>query len=267
MNLLMVVVIVVLITFEMSMASSLVGYWKFNEGEGTIAYDASGNGNDGTLLNGVTWVDGIEGKAVSFDGIDDYIYIPDAPSLNVSGEELTFAAWIYSPGFQNYGYIIGKAQIGGPWSDMAWWLLPKTDGAIRYAINSGGSTVERWDIPVGLTINEWQHVAVVYDGSYMRFYHNGIVDDSFPKTGNLHVNNGPIVIGLDAWNINNHYRGYIDEVRIYDRALTAEEITCLARRFYICNCGDVNGDGTTNVGDAVFLINYIFKGGSPPDCE
>lgn len=260
-----------LLACDTLIASSLVGYWKFDEGEGEVAYDSSGNGNNGVLLNGVSWADGIDGYAVSFDGIDDYISIPDDPSLDVSGTGLTFSAWIYSPGFHDLGYIMGKADISGDWNDMAWWLLPRSSGAIRYAINSGGTTIERLDIPVGLTTDEWQHVAVVYDGSFMRFYHNGVVEDSFPKSGNLHVNNAPVIIGLDAWAPTSYYLGYMDEVRIYDRALSQDEISCLAKGCVdcqgCCRCGDVNGDGTANVGDAVFLINYVFKGGPAPDCR
>lgn len=239
---------------------SSVGYWKFDEGSGDVAGDSSGNENDGTLVNNPTWVSGLLGQALEFDGVDDYVTIPDSPSLDINGAGITFMAWIYSPGFQDYGWIMGKGQ-SGPWDDMVWWLLPRSNGAIRYGIKSGGSTIERLDIPVGLAINTWQHVAVVYDGSYMRFYLNGVERDSYPKTGNLDVNDAPILIGLDGWSPTNHYRGKIDEVKIYNRALSPEEINM--ERNGACVPGDVNNDGRVIGSDVTYLVNY-FRGGPPP---
>lgn len=69
----------------------LVGYWSFDEGQGTTAYDASGFGNNGTLTNGPTWVDGKVGKALSFDGVDDYVSISISSVLNV--QKLTVLVW------------------------------------------------------------------------------------------------------------------------------------------------------------------------------
>jgi len=260
------------VIFHVVEAENLVGYWKFDEGAGDIAGDSSGYENDGILVNNPAWVSGLSGQALEFDGIDDYVTIPDSPSLDINGAGITFMAWIYSPEFHNFGWIMGKGQTG-PWDDMVWWLLPRSNGAVRYAIKSGGSTIERIDIPVGLAIDTWQHVAVVYDGSHMRFYLNGAEADSFPKTGNLDVNDAPMLIGLDGWNPWNHYRGKIDEVKIYNRALSDEDIyaeyTALLGNAYAYLTGDANMyneivdlekliTGPWRVGgDVTFLVNFF----------
>jgi hypothetical protein len=71
----------------------LVAEWHFDEGEGSVLKDSSGNGNDGVIY-GAIWVDGKYGGALSFDGVDDYVEVPDAPQLSGGGKDLTIEAWI-----------------------------------------------------------------------------------------------------------------------------------------------------------------------------
>jgi hypothetical protein len=73
--------------------SGLAGYWKFDEGSGTVASDSSNNGNTGTLVNGPQWVDGIRGNALTFDGVDDYVDVLDSNNLDVS-QSITIEAWV-----------------------------------------------------------------------------------------------------------------------------------------------------------------------------
>jgi hypothetical protein len=237
-----------------------VGYWKFDEGTGDTAYDASSYGNHGILMNGPTWVDGLPllGKALDFDGTDDYVIVSDAPGLDVNGPGITFMAWVYSPAFNEYGWIMGKGTSGG---NIVWCTLARTNNYVRYWIRSGGVPTER-EVPDVLSTNIWQHVAVVYDGSYMRYYLNAVEKDYFPKTGNMDVNDQPIYIGLDGWFQTNHYRGRIDEVKIYGRALSPEEIEAEFEAGF--TRGDANGDGIIDIGDVIYLINYLFTGTSAP---
>jgi hypothetical protein len=81
-----------LLTQRLKAEEGLVGYWSFDEGEGTIAHDYSGNSNDGTIY-GATWVDGKVGKALSFDGVDDYVRVNDSSNFDIT-DAITIEAWI-----------------------------------------------------------------------------------------------------------------------------------------------------------------------------
>ena len=84
------------ILFSVSTAfaeDSLVGWWEFEEGGGSTAGDSSGNGNDGTLVNGPVWTSGIIGGALEFDGTDDRVSVPDDGSLDISGA-ITVSIWL-----------------------------------------------------------------------------------------------------------------------------------------------------------------------------
>lgn len=236
----------------------LVAHLTFDEGSGTIAHDASGHGNDGTLLEGAGWAPGIFGNALSLDGVNDYVRIPDSESLDIDAAGITFGAWVNSPGFHNYGWIMGKGST--PWDDMVWWLLPKADGGVRYGIKSGGTIPVEREVAAGLSTNTWEHVAVVYNGVAMMFYLNGEMLDSWPKTGTMNANDKPVLVGLDGFNPANHYFGLIDDLRIYSRGLTVDEL-----REASGMCGDLNRDGLMTVVDVVTLINHVFRSGPEPD--
>jgi len=241
---------------------ALVGYWSFEEGSGDITNDQSGNGNTGYLRNGPAWVSGKFGMALEFDGIDDYVEIYDAASLDITGEGITFMAWVYSPGFLYAGWVVGKGE--DPHDDLVWGIHPLTDGRVRYWIKSDGTRLEQTPATPYLQTDIWQHIAVTYDGSQMKFYHNGVVKDSVEKTGILDINDDPVFIGLDGWAQGNHYRGKIDEVKVFARALAPCEIVLELTEVFSNVAGDANGDCDCNVGDAVYLINFVFKGGPPP---
>ena len=82
---------------------NLVGYWKFDEGTGATAYDSSGNNFNGTI-NGATWFnDPVQGWCLSFDGINDYVNIPNNTALNIT-RDITISAWVY---FQTSGSTKG----------------------------------------------------------------------------------------------------------------------------------------------------------------
>ena len=89
-------IVIILMFYGLSYAkidlATCVGMWLFDEGKGDVAKDSSGNQNDGTLKNGPKWVTGKSGTALEFDGIDDYVEIPDSASLRV--QSFTLSAWI-----------------------------------------------------------------------------------------------------------------------------------------------------------------------------
>jgi hypothetical protein len=191
---------------------NLVGWWEFDEGSGTTAGDSSGYGNTGTV-NGAAWVDGRIGKALSFDGTDDGVVASvGSGSLAMGGNQLTVAAWIYPTSTSAWDRIVVRAGS---------YYFSRYNVDTRVGLYLMGSTPEGWTYFVGAPINAWTHVASVYDGSKVTCYINGEESGSASRTGNL-INTGDdlVIGGYDA----EQFNGMIDDVRIYDRALTAGEI-------------------------------------------
>ena len=120
----------------------LVGYWSMNEGAGSYAGDSSGNKNTGTLTNGPTWVDGKKGKALNFDGSDDYVDSVDGASLNL--QNVSMSGWVKTT--TSGGYIVAKKRPQtvvyltttdtSPWTLPADW--PGTADSVE-VIGAGGS--------------------------------------------------------------------------------------------------------------------------------
>jgi len=174
-----------------------------------IAADSSGYGNDGTLTGmiGNEWTTGVLDGALEFDAVDDHISIP------VGGPYSTFTVslWI-SPASstESWSTLIGGDDhiIGtrGP-ADLRWLYY---DGESYYADTS-------------VTLDAWNHLAVVRDGSSVTFYLNGVYDGDITVSGDMAFT----IIG--AWSLGVElFGGLMDDVRIYDRALTQEEAAGLA---------------------------------------
>jgi len=198
-------------------ANGLVGYWKFDEGSGTIAYDSSGNGNDGTI-NGATWTDGEFGKALDFNGVNSSVKVNDSPTLNITGDQFTLSAWVYP-----------RAQIAGGGDILAmrsglvvqyyisWWSNPTGVGFGTGLYNGyntwfGANTFH--------PLNTWYNVVAVYDGTRLRLFVDDQLEIDQPVTGNLQPLNVPLYFGW-TWGA---FNGKIDEVKIYSRAWSAVEI-------------------------------------------
>ena len=207
-----------------TMTRGLVGYWGFEEGVGAIAYDGSGNGNDGTLTNGPSWTQGKVGGALSFDGVNDYVNVPDNDILDLT-TTLTIEAWVkyYSiPGVpSNTSRIVVKSAGGGGTVPYAFSVGHESYNYLHFQYYDGSS----WhslisDSSIPITEGVWHHAAVTFNKPNVYFYVDGKqgILKNFDYT--LPISNGALQIS-DTWF---RYQGTIDEARIYNRALTAEEI-------------------------------------------
>ncbi len=198
----------------------IVGYWRFDEGSGVTVSDASGHGNIGTVY-GASWVDGTSGAALSFDGSDDFVEVPYSSSLDF--EALTWSAWVKLDAFRIEGCgVVSKAwtvDYAGEWSGSI-----RPDGRIGFTILTDSGRVDLAGSTV-LSPGTWYHVAGTYDGSVMRVYVNGVEDGNASHSGSLHLDM-PLRIGR-AGRVG-FMDGVIDEVRVYNRALTPAEIRELA---------------------------------------
>ena len=220
----------------------LVSVWKFDEGKGDVAHDSIGN-NDG-IIDGAEWANGKFGMALDFDGTDDGVEISDDPSLQLA-DALTVAAWIYPRATKNaagldHAGICWKGNMIGWGSDVYNWRIATADDA-GLTWGACGSGTEGYFATGNCFVdglNTWYHVALVEDGSEGRAYVNGVVQTDADVTGgDMHGPRAP----YDVWegepvrigwsqghggdlNALVYFNGIIDEVVIYNRALSEDEI-------------------------------------------
>jgi|GEM_PF-5526809 len=205
--------------------NSLVLAMNFNNnsalGENsTFTADISIYENDGKIHEAI-YVDGKYGKALQFDGVDDYIEVPDSPELRVS--EYTFEAWVKPypnpSSTTEWNAIITKRDNGTSGMGL---YVNKQDGRFLLWHTSGSSSYNVFSSPKAY--GEWYHIVGTYNGSEMRIYVNGKLEGSLsaPPPSEF-INPVTIGSGLTSW----YFNGIIDEVRIYNRALSEEEVKLL----------------------------------------
>lgn len=199
-------------------ADGMVSYWRFDEGEGTTAYDSVG-ANDGTLINEPVWTIGQVGGALSFDGDKDYVDCGNDSSLDVT-DAITVAAWVKRPNFETHGTIAGKTNGN---SVTAGYGLFSYIGGLEYNFYSGGW--RRTTPRVTITPNEWHYVVGTFDGNNAYLYVDGEQKASLAYTGAITAATG-YSFHIAFWRpgLTSYLNGIIDEVAIYNRALTPEEI-------------------------------------------
>jgi len=207
--------------------ADLIGWWRFNEGSGDTANDSSGNDHHGTLLGTPEWVAGPEGfgSAVSFQedkctGIDCGNFDP----TNGTGQ-FTIALWAYWDGTGTFQHFFTKSAGWGADTMMfqveLWGAHTNAQYTDRVGVSYQGAGSMEFNI---MPKNEWVHLTWTFDGSELRVYLNG-VDDVGPKPFSIGSGvDSPVFIGVSHAAEGRIFHGYLDEVRVYDKALTAEEI-------------------------------------------
>lgn len=216
-----------------------VGWWKFDECQGTSAYDNSGNGNTGTInivgsgsqttagtcttpIDGTgAWYNGRSGKfnsSLSFDGANDYVDLGSGSSLAPT-IALSLEAWIYPTQTASTGRVIDKFP-----GDYKGYSLFHSANSIGFQLYTSGLT-EYYPTGVNLSANNWYHIVATYDGAYMRVYLNGsLVGTPQVKTGAITYTASNVNIGRTALSGTQYFQGMIDDVKIYNYALTPQQI-------------------------------------------
>lgn len=199
----------------------LVAYWSFDEGDGDIAYDYSGNDNDGTIC-GAVWVDGISGGALNFDGANDYVNCGNKASLDIDNE-ITIAAWVKrNAEGTSWEMIINKDPAGSTDDN---WFLGINENTAMFRVTT--DIPHNLDSEVVISAGSWYHLVGTYDKSYLRIYVNGEEKNSLSESDGIDVVNRDVHIGSASGGSSYPFNGLIDEVRIYNRALGPEEIRIL----------------------------------------
>ena len=191
----------------------LVAAYGFNEGSGTTVADVSGNNNTGTIGT-ATWTSaGKFGSALVFNGTSALVTIANAASLQLT-TGMTLEAWV------------NPSTVTSAWRDVIYkgndnyYLEASSDSASR---PGAGATLGTIYGTAALAANTWTHLAVTYDGAALRLYVNGVLVSSLAVTGTLPTSTNPLQLGGDSI-YGQFFQGMIDEVRIYNRALTPAEI-------------------------------------------
>ena len=196
-------------------AASLVAAYGFEEGSGGTVADGSGNGNAGTI-QGATWAPGRFGNALSFDGTSSAVVVRDSAALDFT-TGMTLEAWVKPTSVSGWRPVIFK--------DPLIYVLQAATGPASPAPPSIGGTFAGNNLlaTAALPLNTWSHLAGTYDGVTLRLYLNGVQVVSRAQSGLIQTSNGDLNIGASLSDPG-FFAGLIDEIRIYNRPLSAVEI-------------------------------------------
>ena len=205
------------------LAASPVSYWRLGETSGTSAADEVG-ANAGTYSNvlldqpGALACDG--NPSASFDGAQSYVRVPASPSLNMTSA-VTVEFWAKRRTISNtYQVLVGKPGDGqSKFENYAVWLT-NTNRYIAYFGN--GSTYAVVQTPA-ITDTNWHHVVATHNGSMIRIYLDGVLEQEKATTLQLTANTKPLTLGR-ANNNAYSFNGWLDEVAVYPTALPAQTI-------------------------------------------
>jgi len=193
---------------------TLVAWWALDDGQGTTALDGSGNGNDGTVQGGATWVAGVLGTALELNGSNAFV---DAPYIAFNDQSFTIAMWI-NPGQTTSDHIFFSQTQSGT-TDLSLHIRCRAGGIIRMGFYNNDL-----DSPAGaLEVGNWYHVALWYDfeNQNRRIYLNGEMVAQAAATpykgasGNTHIG---------QWNGGEYWNGMIDDVQVYHKPLGDSEV-------------------------------------------
>ncbi len=198
--------------------TGLVAAYGFDAGAGTTAVDQSGNGNLGTLSNATWSTTGKFGNALSFNGTNASVSIPDSNSLDLS-TGMTIEGWVQPATGGGFRTLIVKERPG----DLVYGLYSNSDTNRPQSQVTIGTTAHLLDGTAAAPSGIWTHLAATYDGTTQRLYANGTQVATLAVAGSILTSTSPVKIGGNSiWG--EWFSGLIDEVRIYNRALSATEI-------------------------------------------
>jgi hypothetical protein len=197
-----------------------VAAYSFENGTGTSLTDTTGKGHTGTIREATWTTTGKYGNALKFDGVNDWVTIADTADLRLA-TGMTLEAWV------------------NPTNNTGWRtaVLKERTGDLAYALYAGGSTTPLGTVttsaagygeapgPAGSApaVNTWTHLAATYDGTTLRLFKNGTQIAATPYAGSIFAGTGPLHLGGNAiWG--EWFAGQLDDVRVYNQALTATQI-------------------------------------------
>jgi len=207
--------------------ADLIGWWKLDETSGLIAADSSVFGNDGTLPNmaGNEWTNGVVDGALEFDGTDDYVSVPNSSSLQLTSA-LTMAGWIKADSWGSGTDVDIIARKGEDNPNN--YQLAIADGLATLYLDDGDGSGYRGDTL--LNTGQWYHVAATWDGSTVRVYVDGVLDNDPPDLHGNNISTDTRAFYIGGRSGTDLLDGILDDIRVYNRALSEAEIKNLVTR-------------------------------------
>ena len=206
--------------------AGLLGWWKFDNN----TEDSSGTGNHGTVNGGPNWVAGQIGDALEFDGIDDYVQIPDDRAVLELTGDYTFSVWVKADATQKiWAGIFSKCDPSG--SVNHWTLQFDTSSPKNLLIHHPDPGFWNTGIRLPDIAGATHHIGIVRSGNIMTSYLDGVPRNTGTWNGNPGSGHGHLNIGADRTTMSDYvYKGLIDDVRIYNYVLSDAEIKALANK-------------------------------------
>jgi hypothetical protein len=252
-----------------TLSNGLLGHWTFDGSEmgPTNALDRTANGNNGTLVSGPKPTIGKLGQALSFDGLNDYVEVSNPNSLEISGAKISIAFWINPNDTGTDVVVLHKAWANDTVSSNPYEYgieLNGTDHAFDFFFNTDatGALNGPFGASTAARFGEWQHVAFTYDGANVRQYIDGVLVATTAETDSLGTNgfgDTEFKIAVDPAG-GQAAKMLLDDVRIYNRALSAEEIKRLHKLGGTYTLNKTQDPSLTTLGNG--LVGYWpFDGG------
>jgi hypothetical protein len=201
----------------LALTQGLVGWWQFTEGEGNIAHDYSGKGNNGTLVNNPTWTKAFNGAgALSFNAANSqYVWLGSPASLQVTS--ISVASWFKTTSSQPmdiYRWLYNGVELGLNQGNVQFFFF---DSNKQYTVTS----------PSTYNDGSWHQAVGTYDGTNVKLYVDGVLVATRAITDTIFYGSGGAAIGREGAIASNYFNGLIADVRIYNYALPPSEITQL----------------------------------------
>lgn len=223
--------LIALPTYAAVSTDTLSAYWKFDETSGTSAADASGDGMTATLTSGAAITTEIPTlnftnvRGVAFDGVDDYVDVPDGFASFPSG--LTFSLWAKPTAVTNWARFIDFGN--GENDNNILWARDGVTNNMTFEVYNAGISGGKVTASNAITLNQWHHYVVTMTAAgSVKLYVDGVLLQTGTTTAPSSITRTSNFLGRSNWVADSYYQGQMDDVRIFKRVLSSREITELA---------------------------------------
>lgn len=217
------------VTSDLVSTSNLIGYWNLDDTTGTSATDGSVTGNDGTLTNTTFDASSVatnQNFGIDLDGVNQHVVIPYDAAYEM--DQLTVSIWAYSESAGAIAQIFTKDQSSGG-TNRSWQFRKDSDEKIRFIVWNESSALTSLVSGNTISSSTWTHIAGTWDGTTVKIYIDGELDATTAFSGKLNKGEtNDVMIGRSQNASASYFNGQLDEARIYNIALTADEISFLA---------------------------------------